>query len=215
MYEVLKANQRFAPAFVQLAMILAHQGNYINALNLARKAEELEPSRAGYHLLVGRILVALGRNDEAAKQAVFVAERWQGPDHDEAIELWSALPGEKRPMDATFLADALNGTQTSQGMLLSVSCAGKDGTVVVIQNADGTRTFSSSAGTRMVGYSDTLWFGSDHFTLCHHLDGLRAVVRYKPSADKTSSGEWVELELREDLPGAQEKNSTPPAAAKN
>jgi hypothetical protein len=67
----------------------------------------------------------------------------------------------------------------------------------------------------MVGYSDTLWFGGDHFTLCHHLDGLRAVVRYKPSADKPSAGEWVELEFRQDLPAAQEKSATPPATAKN
>jgi tetratricopeptide (TPR) repeat protein len=215
MYDVLKVNPRFAPAFVELAMTVARQGKYIDALNLARKAEDLEPSRAGYHLLVGRILLALGRNDEAAKQATFVVERWRGPDHDEAIELLSALPAEKRPLGATLIADALNGTQTSQGTLLSVTCVGKEGTAVVIQNADGTRTFSSSAGAHMVGYSDTLWFGSDHFTLCHHIDGLRAVVRYKPSADKQSAGEWVELELREDLPGTQEKSGAPPAAAKN
>src|SRR3981189_2016357 len=99
-------------------------------------------------------------------------------------------------------------------MVLWVTCA-KEGTAVVVQNADGTSTFSSFAGARMVGYSDTLWFGSDHFTLCHHLDGLRAVVRYKPGADKKAAGEWVELELREALPGEQEKPSPPPAAAKN
>jgi tetratricopeptide (TPR) repeat protein len=215
MYDVLKVNPRFAPAFVQLAMTTARQGSYINALNQARKAEELEPSRAGYHLLAGKLLLALGRNDDAAKQATFVAERWRGPDHDEAIELLNALPGEK-PVDTTPLVDALNGTQTPQGMLLSVTCAAKEGTAVVIQGADGTRTFNSSAGGRMVGYSDTLWFGGDHFTLCHHLDGLRAVVRYKPRADnKQSAGEWVELELREDLPKAQEKSSAPPAAANN
>jgi hypothetical protein len=101
-------------------------------------------------------------------------------------------------------------------MLMSVTCAAKEGTAVVIQGADGARTFNSSAGGRMVGYSDTLWFGGDHFTLCHHLGGLRAVVRYKPHADnKQSAGEWVELELREDLPKAQEKSSPPPAAANN
>jgi tetratricopeptide (TPR) repeat protein len=215
MYDVLKVNPRFAPAFVELAMTIARQGDYKNALNQARRAEDLEPSRAGYHLLVGRILLALGRNDEAAKQATFVAERWRGPDHDEAIELWSALPAEKPPLDATPLADALNGTQTSRGTLQSVTCAGKEGTAIVLQNADGTRTFSSAAGARMVGYSDTLWFGGDHFTLCHHLDGLRAVLRYKPTTDKQSAGEWVELEVREDLPKAQEKSSAPPAAAKN
>jgi hypothetical protein len=215
MYDVLKANPRFAPAFVELAMIAARQGDRNFALNLARKAEDFEPSRAGYHLLVGRLLLALGRSDEAAKEATFVAERWRGPDHDEAVELLSALPAEKRLPDATLLTAALNGTQTSEGTVLSVTCASKEGTTVIIQNPDGTRTFSSSAGGHIVGYSDTLWFGGDHFTLCHHLDGLRAVVRYKPSADKQSAGEWVELEFRQDLPAAQEKNSAPPSTAKN
>jgi len=126
MYDVLKLNPRFAPAFIQLAMTTAREGSYINALNQARKAEELEPSRAGYHLLVGRLLLALGRVDEAAQQATFVAERWRGPDHDEATELWSALPAEKRPLDTTLITDAaLNGTQTSQGMVLSVTCTKK------------------------------------------------------------------------------------------
>jgi len=67
----------------------------------------------------------------------------------------------------------------------------------------------------MIGYSDTLWFGGDHFTLCHHLDGLRAVVRYKPTPISGLPGEWFELEFREDLPKAQEKSSAPPAAANN
>ncbi|HEY6944047.1 MAG TPA: hypothetical protein VI431_02825, partial [Candidatus Acidoferrum sp.] len=46
----------------------------------------------------------------------------------------------------------------------------------------------------------TLWYGRDHFSVCHHLEGLRAIVRYKESQDKDSAGDWVELELREDLP---------------
>jgi Tfp pilus assembly protein PilF len=215
MYDVLKANPRFAPAFVELAMIVARQGDFKNAFNLARKAEDLEPSRAGYHLLVGRILLALGNKDEAVKEATFVADRWRGPDHDEALELLSALPAEKSPPDASLLTAALNGTQTSEGKLLSVTCAGKEGATVVIQNKDGTRTFTSSAGPRMLGFSDTLWFGTDHFSVCHHLDGLRAVVRYKPTPDKPSAGEWVELEVRQDLPAPQEKGSSAPAAAKN
>jgi hypothetical protein len=97
---------------------------------------------------------------------------------------------------------------------LSVACAGKEGASVVIKNADGTQTFAGASGARMIGYSDTLWFGRDHFTLCHHLEGLRAIVHYKPAADK-KSGEWVELQLREDLPAVPQKSSTPDAAAKN
>jgi Anaphase-promoting complex, cyclosome, subunit 3 len=141
MYDVLKANPRFAPAAVKLALVLARQGNYPNALNLARKAESLEPSRAGYHLLVGRVLLVLGRNDEAAKQARFVADRWNGPDRDEAMELWSNIPAEKRPPEASMLVEVAAGTQSLRGTLLSVSCGGKEGTSLVLQNADGTKTF--------------------------------------------------------------------------
>ncbi len=209
MFDVLKVNPRFAPATVELALVAAGQRDYIYALNLARKAESLEPSRAGYHLFVGRIHLVLGHDEEAAKLASFVADRWHGPDHDEAIELWNSIPAAKRPPDMSVLVELRAGTQTAQGTLVSVNCGGKDkGTLLAIQNSDGTLNFHS-AGAHMIGYSDTLWFGGDHFTPCHHLDGLRAIVRYKPSADKQLAGEWVELDLREDLPGASNEPSAP------
>jgi hypothetical protein len=109
----------------------------------------------------------------------------------------------------SVLLELRAGTQTAQGTLVSVNCGGKDkGTLLAIQNSDGTLNFHS-AGAHMIGYSDTLWFGGDHFAPCHHLDGLRAIVRYKPSADKQLAGEWVELDLREDLPGASDEPSVP------
>ena len=43
MYDVLKANPEFAPAFVELARLMVRQENYPYALSLARKAEFLEP----------------------------------------------------------------------------------------------------------------------------------------------------------------------------
>jgi tetratricopeptide (TPR) repeat protein len=204
MYEALKANPAFAPAFVELARVMARQGNYPNALVLARRAESLEPSRPGYHLFVGRILHALGRDKRAVKEASFVGERWRGPDQDEALELWNSIPAEKRPPDAFVVPEIFPGTQIARGTLLSVSCDGKEQSLsLTIQNSDGTLTFRG-ARSYLIGYSDTLWFGSEHFTPCHHVDGLRAVVRYKPGTEKQTSGEWVELELREDLPAAQD-----------
>ena len=215
MYDALKANPAFAPAFVELARVMARQGNYPNALILARRAESLEPSRPGYHLFVGRILHALGRDEEAVKEASFVGERWRGPDQDEALELWNSIPAEKRPPDVFVVPEIFPGTQIARGTLLSVSCDGKEQSLsLTIQNSDGTLTFRG-ARSYLIGYSDTLWFGSDHFTPCHHVDGLRAVVRYKPATEKQTSGEWVELELREDLPAAPDKASAPPAAAKD
>jgi hypothetical protein len=214
MYDVLKVNPRFAPALVELAFILARQGSYLNSLKLALTAEESEPSRAGYHLLVGRILLALGRKEEAAKRAAFVAERWRGPDHDEAMELAYAVSGAAHPVETT-LPEGQNGMKSWQGTLLSISCEGQNGTSVVIQNdTDGARKFRSK-GAYIIGFSDTLWFGADHFTPCHHLEGLRAIIRYKPAADNPSEGEWTELLIREDLPRPPQRGDAIPATAKN
>jgi hypothetical protein len=181
------------------------------ALNLARKAEVLEPSRAGYHLLVGRLLLASGNGQEAGKAATFVADRWRGPDRDEAMELWNDIPAEKRPADAPQPLDTPPTTLTSQGTLTSIVCGGKEtGTSLVVQSPLGTQTFRSS-GAHRIGFSDTLWFGTDHFTLCHHLEGLRAIVEYKPTTNKDLTGEWLGLELREDLPAISAEPAGPTA----
>jgi hypothetical protein len=75
---------RFAPAYVELAFAVACRGDLKDGLLVAQKAESLEPHRAGYHTLTARILVAMGGNDEAIKEISFVAERFGGPDDDEA-----------------------------------------------------------------------------------------------------------------------------------
>jgi Tfp pilus assembly protein PilF len=90
--KVLDLNSQFAPAFVELAKFSVAQGDLNRALALARTAEKLEPSRAGYHLLTGQILLRMGHPAEAATYATYVASRWQGPDHDEAMELWGNVP---------------------------------------------------------------------------------------------------------------------------
>jgi tetratricopeptide (TPR) repeat protein len=200
MYDVLKLNPRFAPVYVQLAFAYARHGDLTNALTMARRAEGLEPTRAGYHLLSGRILLKLGREEEAARQASFVAERWKGPDHDEAVELLNQVPAEKRGEIVTAIVESPGETKLAAGTLSSLTCGERGaGATVVIENQNGKHSFHSK-GFQMVGYSDTVWYGSDHFTLCHHLDGLRAIVRYKASTEKESEGDWVELMLRQDLP---------------
>jgi hypothetical protein len=59
--------------------------------------------------------------------------------------------------------------------------------------------------TPVGGFSDTLWFGG-HFNRCYHVTGLRAVVRYKPAADKSAPDDVVSWGFRDDLPA-------PPASA--
>ena len=205
MYEVLKVNPRFAPAYVELAFANLRQGDLRNGLVMSHAAETLEPARAGYHLLTGRILLAMGREEEAAKLASFVAERWRGPDHDEALELWNAVPAEKRGGNTSIAEEVPADTKEANGVLTSVTCGDNgSGTTVVLEDANGKHTFRSK-GAHMVGYSDTVWYGRDHFSLCHHLEGLRAIVRYKGSQDKDIAGDWVELELREDVPVPSKK----------
>jgi len=201
MYDVLKINSRFAPAFIELALANTRAGNLRAAVPLALKAENLEPSRAGYYLLTARLLLETGHPEEAAKQASFVAARWKGPDRDEAIALWNRIPADKRPEDASLTEDPIPDVKTAEGTLVSVTC--DKGTSLVLQNADGKVNYRNG-GSFLVGYSDTLWYGADHFNLCHHIEGMHAIVRYKPSQNKEIAGEWTELELRDDLP-------TPPA----
>ncbi len=214
MYDVLKANPRFAPAFIELAFANARQGDWPNALAQARRAEALEPTRAGYHVLTGRVLLELGRDEEAAKQASFVADRWHGPDRDEAVELWNRIPVEKRPPQGLLPEEFFPDSKTAQGTVLSVACGEKGQTTVILRNADGTLTFRSGGGI-LVGYSDTIWYGRDHFSVCRHVDGMRAVLRYKASPDKELAGEWNELELRQDLPEPPDKKGAAPTDAKN
>jgi Tfp pilus assembly protein PilF len=199
--EVVKANPQFAEAYVQLAMWFVRQGESKTAFGVARRAEELEPSRAGYHTLSARLLHQMGRDKEAADLVKFVADRWQGPDHDEAMEVWKQLPEESRPsVEADILSIIANAGSVTEGKLQSVSCA-KQGeeTKITISLANGkTQTFQAK-GPYQAGFSDTIWYGTDHFSLCHHLEGLRTIVHYKPEADK-ETGEITRIEFRVDLP---------------
>jgi tetratricopeptide (TPR) repeat protein len=214
MYDVLKLNPRFAPALVELALANTRRADWTAALPLARHAEDLEPTRAGYHVLVAKILLELGRNEEVAKQVAFVAERWHGPDRDEAMEVWSRIPADKRPANVPSIELPFPDSKATEGTVLSTACGEKgQGTTVVVQNSDGTLTFRSGTSF-LVGFSDTIWYGTDHFSVCHHLDGMRAIVKYKASANKDLAGEWVELELRRDFP-IQPGNATTPADTKS
>jgi len=203
--KTIHLNRQFAPAYVELARLAVRQGNLTVALSIARKAEQLEPSRAGYHLLSGQIMLRLGRGSEAATSAKYVADRWFGPDHDEALELWNSVPTADKPAGDPPSEVPTPGTQAVGGRLTSANCGEKESIFGV--DHDGQKLTFRSAGGWFGGYSDTLWFAGDHFSFCHHTEGLRAVVRYKPSPDQTYAGDLTEIELREDLP------ASPPATA--
>jgi predicted negative regulator of RcsB-dependent stress response len=197
---VINTNPQFAPAFVELAKLDVALGDPARALGLALKAEKLEPWRAGYHLLTGQILLRTGRPADAAANAAYVAEHWPSPDHDEAMELWNLVPPEKRPAEAPRDMEKGKDVSRAEGIVKSVECGENQGAIVLETSGQPDRAFNirHSSG----GFSDTLWFGEDHFNTCHHTTGLRAVIFYKASTDPPYAGEAVSYGFRDDLPPA-------------
>jgi Tfp pilus assembly protein PilF len=220
--KVLDQDPQFAPALVQLARLYVRQGNLERGYGMARRAEQLEPARAGYHLLSGRILQLMGRGAEASGFARFVASRWQGPDHDEALELWNSVPAAQRFAGEAMTPSVVAGTQVAEGVVKSVQCGRsaeneEQKFTLVIEQGGHELTFQAE-GRFGVGYSDTLWWGRDHFSSCLHIEGIRAVVHYKSSSNAKYAGELARLDLRDDLPQVplqpKHAESSPPAEKK-
>lgn len=213
---VLQINPRFAEAYVQLALYQLRQGTLANALLMARKASDLAPNRAGYYLLAAHVLELMGQYQQAGEMASFVAERWTGPDHDEAVSIWDKIPQSQRPQIENLEESIPAGTQTTEGTVESVTCADKekdkDVKFELVLNQAGKSVHFHSDGGFPTGYSDTIWYGRDHFSLCHHLEGMRAIVRYKPAKDATYAGDVAELEIRVELPTPSAQPSAAAAA---
>jgi len=206
--QVLKLNPQFAPAYIQLAKLDMRRGDPQEGLAVSRKAEQLEPMRAGYHILSGEILRRLGREKEAASFARLVAERWPGADHDEAVELWNALAAENRTTGDPLTESPPKDTLNIDGHLTAVKCGEKDVWPEFSLTKDGKSFAFRVKGPFSAGFSDTIWYGEDHFNLCHHLEGMRAVVRYKGASDSGYTGEVAEIEIRDELPPAQTKRAS-------
>ncbi len=206
--KVADLNPQFAPAFVQLARLDLREGNQKAAFGVARRAEELEPSRAGYHLLTGEILRRMGKNAEAAQFAEYVAKHWPATDHNEAVELWNRVPAPARPAGVSLAIEKPANTQTATGIVKSSTCdAGAKQPWTLVLDDNGKEQTFHRTGRLGTGFSDTLWWGEDHFNICRHLVGLRAVVRYSPSADRTFTGNVVDLGIRDDLPPPSTSNT--------
>jgi tetratricopeptide (TPR) repeat protein len=210
--QIKKINPQFAPAYVQMAMLFIADGQGTKALVQSRKAEQLEPTRAGYHLLSGEILLRMKREKEAAESAQYVAERWHGPDHNEAVALWYRIPAASRPADAVVVEEVAEQSQATEGKILSWSCDEKAKNEVTLQRGDDLMVFKNK-GRQMIGYSDTLWYGGDHFSICHHVEGMHAVVRYRPPVSKDYAGDWLSIELRDDLPPEPQQQAAKSAPA--
>jgi tetratricopeptide (TPR) repeat protein len=200
--QVLNTNPQFAAAWVEMARVDMRENDIDGALAASRKAEQLEPSRAGYHLQSGQILLRMRKGGDSAAFAKFVADRWTGPDHNEAVELWNAVPAEQRPEGESLDPIVPKDSQSVTGTVQSVECSGGPENLKLVLAHDNQLLTFRRKGAMITGFSDTLWYGADHFNVCHHVEGKRAIVHYHPAADASYAGDLAEVEIRDDLPAA-------------
>lgn len=213
--KVATLNLQFAPAYVEMARLDMREGDLGAALAVSRRAEELEPGRAEYHLLSGRILLRMGRHAEAAAFAKFVAKRWKGPDRDEAVDLWNRIPAADRPAGAVVNDPPLAlGLRTLTGTVKSVTCSDNPKEYTIAIDDDGTTLSFRGTDGFTGGFSDTLWYGEDHFNFCHHLDGLRAVVRYRTPSSTGYAGDVAEVDVRDSFPAPATKPEVAPTSSR-
>ncbi|HJT70411.1 MAG TPA: hypothetical protein VJ731_09450 [Terriglobales bacterium] len=194
--QVLQSKPDFAPAYIELAKISVAKGDLQLALGLSRKAEQLEPFRAGYHILTGRIMLRMNHPADAATEAAYVASRWGAPDRDEALELWNRVPAAQRNTELLTVDLSSQKGEVAEGIVKSVNCA--PGSFAITLDVNGKSETFKSPGFRG-GFSDTLWVGSDHFSPCFHVQGLRANIHYTAAKDTSYTGDLIYAGYRDDL----------------
>jgi Tfp pilus assembly protein PilF len=205
MNRVLQLDPQFAPALIERSQIYVKQGKLQDGFNAAQRAQKLEPDRAGY-LTHASVILLLGRNyPEAAKMARSVVSRWTTSDGAEALavaheaeRLGKIQPTPDQIAQETDEMKYSEGTTAVEGIVKSTVCETGKPMELLLQSGDKELTFRD-AGPLGVGFSDTVWYGADHFNDCHHLAGFKAVVRYKPSSDTSVNGQIAWLEIRDNL----------------
>jgi tetratricopeptide (TPR) repeat protein len=222
--KVVHLNPRFAPALIVRSQIYVHQKKLQEAFNSSVQAQQLEPDRAGYRTNTAAILL-LGRNYPAAlKLATAIAARWDDSDSAEALAVaaqarrlakieQSAEEKTQEDKEMEYSKDTI----AVEGIIQSVQCEKSKPMELVLQSGEKASKFHNGKSFG-VGFSDTLWYGEDHFNSCHHIEGMNALVRYVHSSGSTDENEMRWLEIRDELipsslPASQaDKTTNPPAA---
>jgi len=224
MSRVMQLNPRFAPAVVVQSQIYVQQGKLQDAYNTSVRALRLEPDRGGY-LTNSAAILLLGRNYPAAvKTASAVALRWENSDSAEALavvaqarRLGKIEPTAEEKAQEDQEMEYAKDTTAVEGVVQSTHCEKSKPLELVLRSGDKTLNFKSGKKFGL-GFSDTLWYGEDHFSGCYHLEGMNALVRYSPSSDPASETEMRWLEIRDELiprslsTAQLDKTTSPPPA---
>ena len=201
---VLRGNQQFAPAYMEVALLHWQRGDLEGALRASQEGERLEPWRAGYHLVTGHILLAQGKGNAAAKIAMDVATDSKGPVQNEALELWQEIPPAERGARPAPSLELPPGVQVARGVVTSLACADRPKervklTMQVTGAGSGTTLQLVGGEHAQVRFADTLWRGEHRFASCHQTTAGRATVAFRPAG--TDKGELVWLDLTDTFPG--------------
>ena len=195
---VLELNPSFAPAYIELAALDIRQNNLKAALLRAQQARGLAGSNPGYHSLVASLLRSVGRDEEAEALARYVFARWPGFDRDETMVARHTLPYLVRILEPPGPAPSLEKTSRAAGKVTSVTCNDKEGAISVV--LDGVSLTLRTPGKMVFGlFSDSLWYSFDHFSFCHHIEGLQATIYFHPSAKPKEPGSLVQMNVRRDF----------------
>lgn len=201
--ELLKVTQaapRFAAPFADLALVEWYRGYLQQAIHDALIAEDLEPSRAGYRILAGEIFLRGNKPELAAAEARYVAAHWSGPADNEAVDLFNAVPPADRGNRPAPVYEFPSRSEIMRGTLMSVNCSvsGQVSSLTLLPAGRGAAPLTLSVSKDvLIGYSDTFWWGHDHFSPCHQLSGATAILATQTvnSADRV-----VEIDVRDSRP---------------
>jgi len=202
-------NSRFAPVHIELSRAFVRMQRLDLALRAAQYAAGLEPGRVGYHLNVARILLIQDKPQEAADIARYVALHWYGTDRDQALEI---LKEAQERIASRKAEEHLQPAETAEpisdapkGELVSIivsqiTCGEKGELKKIVPIGPNKIDYFVPSKTMDGGFEDTLWYGRDHFSYCHHLEGRRVEVISKPLADKPGVAEILRMRVCDDLP---------------
>ncbi|HET9696348.1 MAG TPA: hypothetical protein VFP40_05735 [Terriglobales bacterium] len=197
MRKVRDINPNFAPAHVELSRAYMKAGRLDLADGAAMTAAKAEQGRAGYWSQWARVRLARGDAKGAAEISRYVAERWTGTDRDQAIEIWKEAVAKDSKLGEKPLAvssDAPEGSVAS-GTIAEVKCEEKKPLDMSLKTGDRVLHLTTEEGKSFrMGFEDTVWFGSDHFSLCHHVQGRQANVIYKPMGEDKGLIEQIRVE---------------------
>lgn len=206
MARVLQLNPAFAPALIVRSQVSVKENRLQDAYDAASQAWHLEPDRPGYLTHLAAILDFAHNFQQAIADADAVVSRWGFTDGAEAITVADHARKlgniEETPEETAAETEEMKysaGLMVADGILSSVACEPSKPIQFVLSTPLEKDMHFESSGGYGVGFSDTVWYGEDHFTLCHHVEGMKAVVRYTKSNDPTPKNIVKWLELRDDL----------------